>query len=248
MKYAIILTVFATTALIAPMALAQDGPDDTMSFFLTSVGRGDGANLGGLAGADAHCYQLATQVGAAGRTWRAYLSTTGPGSINAKDRIGAGPWVNYAGVQVAASVVDLHSDNNNLSKQTVLSEQGEVTNGRGDTPNRHDILTGSNLDGTALVILAPVAEGRGRGRGDDGGRGGGRGGRGLPPRPELVDMTCRDWTSNQADGGSQVGHFDRDGGGANPASWNSAHTSNGCGQRDLQATGGDGLFYCFAID
>ena len=244
MKYAIVL---AAVALIAPMALAQEAPADNMSFFLTSEGRGDGANLGGLAGADAHCYQLATGVGAADRTWRAYLSTTGSGSVNAKDRVGAGPWYNYAGVQIAANVVDLHSENNNLRKQTVLSEQGEVINGRGDSPNRHDILTGSDLDGTALIIPVPVAEGRGRGRGADGGRGG-RGGRSLPPRPELVDMTCSDWTSNGANGGSQVGHFDRDGGGDNPTSWNSAHTSNGCGQQNLQATGGDGLFYCFAID
>ena len=187
-----------------------------MSFFLTSKGPGDGANLGGLDGADAHCQMLAESVGAGGKTWHAYLSTEGASSVNARDRIGSGPWFNANGVQVAADVDNLHSDNNKLSKENTLSESGEPVNGRGDTPNRHDILTGSNLDGSAF---------------SDG-----------------EDHTCQDWASNSADGSAAVGHHDRTGGGANPTSWNSAHGSRCCGQSDLQGTGGDGLYYCFAID
>jgi hypothetical protein len=179
-----------------------------MSFFLTSAGPGDGANLGGLAGADAHCERLAESVGAGGRTWRAYLSTS---SVDARDRIGDGPWFNARGVEIASSVDDLHGDNN-LTKETQLNEKGEMVNGRGDSPNRHDILTGSNLDGTSS------------------------------------GATCDNWTSSSSDGSASVGHHDRQGGGDNPTSWNSAHGSRGCGQSDLQGTGGDGLFYCFAID
>jgi hypothetical protein len=191
--------------------------DADMSFFLTSKGPGDGARLGGLAGADAHCATLAEAAGVGGKTWRAYLSTTGGDAVvNARDRIGDGPWVNARGVQVAADVDDLHSDNNKLSKENSISENGEVINGRGDTPNRHDILTGSDLDGMAIT--------------------------------DGADHSCGDWTRNDADGSAQVGHHDRTGGGANPTSWNSAHPSRGCGQADLQGTGGDGLFYCFAID
>jgi hypothetical protein len=119
-----------------------------MSFFITSAGPGKGADLGGLEGADKHCQQLAQAAGAGNRTWRAYLSAGGAKPVNAKDRIGAGPWVNAKGVTVASSVADLHSDANKLSKENSLTEKGEVVNGRGDTPNRHDILTGSNLDGT----------------------------------------------------------------------------------------------------
>jgi len=191
--------------------------DADMSFFLTSKGPGDGARLGGLAGADAHCATLAEAAGAGGKTWRAYLSTTGGDAVvNARDRIGDGPWVNARGVQVAADVDDLHSDNNKLSKENSISENGAVINGRGDTPNRHDILTGSDLDGMAIT--------------------------------DGADHSCGDWTRNDADGSAQVGHHDRTGGGANPTSWNNAHPSRGCGQEDLQGTGGDGLFYCFAID
>jgi len=187
-----------------------------MSFFLTSKGPGDGANLGGLEGADAHCRMLAESVGAGGRTWRAYLSTNGDTLVNARDRIGTGPWVAANGIQVAADVDDLHSENNKLGKENSVSESGEQINGRGDTPNRHDILTGSNLDGTAF---------------SDG-----------------EDHSCQDWTYSGPDGSAQVGHHDRQGGGANPTSWNNAHPSRGCGQSDLQGTGGDGLFYCFVID
>jgi len=190
-----------------------------MSFFLTGNGPGNGANLGGIVGADAHCQALAEAVGGGGRTWRAYLSTSGVGggpSVNARDRIGEGPWSNSNGVQVASGVDDLHSDNNRLNKENSISEGGDAVNGRGDSPNRHDILTGSDLDGTAFS-------------GDQ-------------------DHTCRDWTYSGSDGSAQVGHHDRTGGGANPTSWNNAHGSRGCSQSDLQGSGGDGLFYCFATD
>jgi len=215
MKPRILILSLAASAFGITPAVAQDAD---MSFFLTSNGPGDGANLGGLAGADAHCQMLAESAGAAGKTWRAYLSTSGDddSAVNARDRIGDGPWVNANGVQVAADVDELHSDNNKLSKENSVSESGEVINGRGDSPNRHDILTGSNLDGTAFAA--------------------------------GEDHTCSDWTSNGSDGSAQVGHHDRTGGGANPTSWNSAHGSRGCSQSDLQGTGGDGLFYCFAID
>ena len=194
------------------------GQDAKMSFFLVSGGPGNGADLAGLAGADRHCQMLAEKTGATGRTWQAYLSTTASGSqasVNARDRIGQGPWYNYRGVRVAQDVDNLHSDDNTVTKQTVLNEKGEMTNGRGDTPNRHDILTGSQLDGTAF--------------------------------PGEEDATCQNWTSH-AEGSARVGHFDRTGGGQNPTSWNSAHGSRGCSQENLRGTGGDGLFYCFAID
>ena len=189
-----------------------------LGFFITSVGKGDGANLGGLAGADAHCQALAKAAGGGARTWRAYLSATAAGgqaAVNARDRIGAGPWYNAKGVMVAQNVADLHNDaTTKLGKENSLTEKGAVVNGRGDTPNQHDILTGSNLDGT-------LASGAG-------------------------DTTCGNWTSNKADGSALVGHHDRQGGGANPNSWNSAHPSKGCSQQNLIATGGNGYFYCFA--
>jgi hypothetical protein len=188
-----------------------------LGFFITSVGKGDGANLGGLAGADAHCQSLAAAAGAGGRTWRAYLSASaaaGQPAVNAKDRIGSGPWYNAKGVMVAQNVADLHNDaTTKLGKENSLTEKGAVVNGRGDTPNMHDILTGSNLDGT-------LATGTG-------------------------DTTCGNWTSNGT-GSALVGHHDRQGGGANPNSWNSAHPSKGCSQANLVATGGNGFFYCFA--
>ena len=187
-----------------------------LSFFITSAGPGDGANLGGLDGADRHCQMLAQTAGAGSKTWRAYLSTTGSGGVNARDRIGTGPWHNASGVQVASNVTNLHSDNNNLTKETQLNENGEIVNGRGDTPNMHDILTGSQLDGNAAG-------------GSD-------------------DSTCDNWTQNSSDGSALVGHHDRQGGGANPTSWNSAHGSRGCGQADLQGTGGNGFYYCFATN
>ncbi|WP_396224844.1 hypothetical protein [Gemmatimonas sp.] len=189
-----------------------------MSFFITRVGSGDGANLGGLAGADKHCATLAEAAGVKGKTWHAYLSQQAVGgatAINARDRIGKGPWKNAKGVVVATSVDDLHSDANRLSKENSLTEKGAVVNGRGDTPNMHDVLTGSTLDGRV--------------------------------QPGDGDSTCSNWTSNGETGSASVGHHDRQGGGANPTSWNFAHASRGCGQQNLQATGGNGLFYCFAV-
>ncbi len=201
-------------ALVSPSASSVDAQGNSLSFFITSTNSGKGADLGGLAGADAHCAALAKGAGAGNRVWRAYLSTTaadGKPGVNAKDRIGTGPWFNAKGVQVAASVADLHSDNNKLSKENSLNEKGEVNNGRGDTPNRHDILTGSNLDGTAATA------------------------------------TCSNWTSGaQGGGGAQVGHHDRQGGGQNPTSWNSAHATPGCSIEELRKVGGEGYFYCFA--
>jgi hypothetical protein len=198
-------------------AWAGGGDDqNSMSFFITSVGPGNGANLGGLAGADKHCQGLAAAAGGGSRTWRAYLSTQaadGKPAVNARDRIGSGPWFNAKGVRVAQNVDDLHADSNQLSKANSLTEKGDVVNGRGDTPNRHDILTGSDLSGRA-----------------------------MPPTP---DFTCANWTS-ASEGRVQVGHHDRQGGGQNPTSWNSAHTVNGCAIENLRKTGGDGLIYCFA--
>jgi hypothetical protein len=208
------ITASLLIAAIAGLGIATAQSSD-MSFFLTSAGPGDGANLGGITGADAHCQGLAEAAGAGGKTWRAYLSNSEP-RVNARDRIGSGPWVNANGVQVATDVEDLHSDNNMLSKENSISETGVQINGRGDSPNRHDILTGAGLDGMAF---------------SDG-----------------EDHTCRDWTYSGSDGSAQAGHHDRQGGGANPTSWNNAHPSRGCSQSDLQGTGGDGLYYCFAID
>jgi hypothetical protein len=192
-------------------------PAENMSFFVTSVGTGNGADLGGLEGADRYCQMLAEEAGAGGRTWRAYLSTQGEGDqpgVDARDRIGDGPWFNFFGVEVAADVATLHGENN-VNKDTALTETGQVVQGRGDDPNRHDILTGSQLDGTTFA--------------------------------DGEDHTCSNWTSS-TEGSAQVGHHDRTGGGDHPTSWNSAHGSRGCSQEDLRGSGGDGLFYCFAID
>lgn len=194
-----------------------------MEFFVTSRGMDHGANLQGLAGADAHCQMLAGTVGAGRKTWRAYLSTQardGQPAINARDRIGTGPWRNARGAVISADQNELHGDTlaqaqlgSNLYKRSALNERGEVVNGVGDTPNQHDILTGSQPDGRAFT--------------DD------------------ADHTCNNWTS-EAEGSAQVGHSDRIG--AGNTSWNSAHASRGCSQRDLISTGGAGFFYCFAID
>jgi len=195
-------------------AEAEMGP---MTFFITSAGSGDGANLGGLEGADAHCETLASAVGAGGMGWMAYLSTIGEdggAAVNARDRIGMGPWHNQAGALIANDVDELHSEAANLTKESILTENGDMVNGRGDDPNMHDILTGSNMDGTAYT-------------GED------------------YD-NCGNWTSNGEDGSAAVGHHDRIGGGQNPTSWNSAHASRGCSQENLQGTGGNGFYYCFA--
>jgi hypothetical protein len=203
---------------LAALGAAPLSAQNTMSFFITSAGSGDGAKLGGLAGADARCKQLADASGVTGKTWRAYLSAkaaAGQPAVNAKDRIGRGPWYNAKGVMVAQNVADLHSENNKLGKANSLTEKGDSVKGRGDTPNQHDILTGSLMDGTLS--------------------------------PDTTDTTCSTWTSNGT-GAAFVGHFERVGGGANPTSWNSAHPSRGCSQENLVGTGGNGYFYCFAIN
>jgi hypothetical protein len=209
-----------TAALLAVGAGAQAQNTQSMTFFITSAGPGNGADLGGLEGADQHCQQLAEAAGAGGRTWRAYLSAQaadGQPATDARDRIGTGPWQNAQGVVIAKDLDELHGANN-LTKETALSEQGAVINGRGDSPNRHDVLTGSQPDGTAFA-------------GAD-------------------DRTCGNWTSS-GDGAAMVGHHDRQGlrDDEPSRSWNSSHPSRGgCGQEALRGTGGDGLFYCFAVD
>ena len=220
-----VFVLAAATAIVAGSMLAaqQPGgkpPANPMGFFVTSVGM-DGGNLGGLQGADAHCQKLAAASGVAGagdRVWRAYLSTQGPNAVNARDRIGQGPWANARGAIVARDLAHLHGDTvelaqlgSNLSKTTTFTEKNTPIPGAGDKPNEHDILTGSTTAGRAF--------------------------------PAGEDRTCNNWTSNST-GAAQVGHFDRTGG--NNASWNSAHASKGCSAPNLVATGGAGYFYCFA--
>jgi hypothetical protein len=215
-------TAVLVSAAIAMLSAAAPAvaQQSSMSFFVTSAGPGNGANLGGLEGADRHCQTLAAAAGAGARTWRAYLSTQGAGAANARDRIGRGPWVNAKGATIAKDVAELHGTNN-LTKQTALSEKGDMINGRGDQPNRHDILTGSTEEGRAF--------------------------------PPDKDMTCKNWTSG-TEGSAMVGHSDRIGlrDDAPSKSWNSSHPSRGagggCTQADLRSTGGDGLFYCFAVN
>tara|TARA_R110000868_G_scaffold1253_5_gene9697 strand:- start:1424 stop:2068 length:645 start_codon:yes stop_codon:yes gene_type:complete len=195
----------------APVTVAQD---HAMSFFVTSTGMGNGADLGGLAGADAHCAKLAEAAGSTGRTWRAYLSTQveGKRGISARDRIGPGPWHNARGELIASDLDQLHI-NPNIFARTALDEKGNGVKGRGDKPNEHDMLTGTKADGTAYFPW------------------------------EKGDHTCKNWTSS-GEGHATVGHHDRHGGGN--TSWNAAHESRSCSQKDLIATGGAGLFYCFA--
>ena len=189
-----------------------------MGFFVTSVGLGDGADLGGLEGAGAHCQALADAAGAGNRTWRAYLSTQGPGAVNARDRIGDGPWANVNGLIMATSVENLHYDNSNFNWEHSLDENGEQFPSRidGDPDfTEHDVLTGSQIDGTAF--------------------------------PAGEDRTCGNWTSND-EGSAMLGHADRYSFTTPGSSWNTAHPSQGCSQDNLVATGGAGRFYCFAID
>lgn len=207
----------------AGTASSQSSVGD-MTFFVTSVGPGKGANLGGLEGADQHCAALAKAAGAGQHTWRAYLSTQGtalndPNFVNARDRIGSGPWQNAKGAVIARNVEDLHSANNNVTKQTALDEKGQPVNGRTEKPNKHDILTGSRPDGTAF------------------------------PGPPFADMTCGNWTKSGTDGSAMLGHHDRAGQveASWAKSWNSSHPSRGCNPEGLQSTGGDGLLYCFAV-
>jgi len=183
-------------------------PTGPMSFFLTSAGSGNGGDLGGLNGADAICQNLADSVDQGDLTWRAYLSTQGGNGVNARDRIGPGPWFNANGTRIATDVDNLHSMLNRLSVFTALDQRGRRIPGSGYTPNRHDILTGTQADGTAY--------------------------------PAGADMTCSNWTSSSDDGKARVGHHDY-------AAWNSAHNSRGCSQTALISSGGDGLFYCFAV-
>ena len=210
----------AFAVLAAQPARAQSAD---IGFFVTSTGIGNGANLGGLAGADNYCQTLAQAAGAGAKTWRAYLSTQaadGAPAVNARDRIGKGPWQNSKGVVIARDVAELHGTNH-LTKQTAVSEKGDVINGRGDTPNRHDVLTGSQPDGTAF--------------------------------PAGEDRTCKNWTSSTQGSAivghsDRIGLRDDDA----SKSWNSSHSSRGpdggCSQADLRSTGGDGLLYCFAAN
>ena len=190
-----------------------------MTFFITSVGSGKGADLGGLAGADKHCQSLAAAAGAGNRAWRAYLSATASGgspAVNARDRIGKGPWHNKEDRLIARSIVELHEGVNNINRMTALTEKGTIVNGRADTPNMHDILTGSQPDGTAIA--------------------------GDPAK-----TTCGNWTMS-GEGAAMVGHHDRHGlrEDAASVSWNSSHPSRGCSQDNLRASGGAGMIYCFA--
>ena len=192
-----------------------------LGFFVTSIGLGDGGNLGGLAGADAHCQMLAEKVGSGNRTWRAYLSTQATATtaaVNAIDRIGEGPWGNAKGLNMAADIQHLLFDNSTFNVEHILTETGEQVNSRviGKTPNKHDILTGTQIDGTAF--------------------------------PAGEDRTCNNWTSNSDDNKAMVGHSDRYRFKFSGSPWNAAHPSRGCSQKALQGSGGDGLFYCFAAD
>jgi hypothetical protein len=227
----VVALVLVSSTLVAQQPAAPQPPalqPQMMSFFVTSVGKGDGANLGGLAGADAHCQTLAQAAGGpAAKQWRAYLSAfAGPAQPgvaptppqNARDRIGTGPWYNARGAVIAWNVADLHGDvqrdRNSINKEFALDEKGMPVKGRGDAPNQHDILTGSDSFGRLAVGSAATT-------------------------------TCNNWTSNST-GNAIVGHHDRSGGGN--SSWNAAHASRSCSQQDLVATGGAGLFYCFAIN
>lgn len=217
-----LLAAAAATALLgvslgleaqSPPAGARD-----MTFFVTSVGTGRGGDLGGLAGADAHCQALAQAVGAGGRTWRAYLSTQGAGAVHARDRIGAGPWQNANGVVIARSVAELHSDPNGMTKQSNVNERGEIVPGRGDPVNMHDVLTGSREDGTAFPEGEDMTCRNWTHGGDDGGA--------MAGHHDRVGL--RDDAASR--------------------SWNTSHRTRGCSMPQLRSSGGAGLYYCFAIN
>ena len=218
MRKLLALTLIVPAALAlatAPSAFAQDAK---MGFFVTSAGPGKGADLGGLEGADKHCQTLAEAAGSTGQTWRAYLSTQGDGAVNAKDRIGAGPWANAKGEVIAKDVAELHNGNN-LNKTTALSEKGELINGRGDKPNMHDILTGSQADGTAFAAGEDRTCGNWALSGAEG----------------AVMVGHHDRTGLDDSPPAK--------------SWNTSHPSRGgCSQDALNDTGGNGLFYCFAAN
>ena len=211
------ITKLSVALIAVSCATAVHAQEADMSFFITSIGLGDGANLGGLEGADAHCQSLAEAAGSEGQEWRAYLSTQIPQGrgISARDRIGSGPWHNANGELIAENIDQLHVLPN-IYTSTALNENGEQINHRGGAlPVEHDILTGSQVDGTA-----------------------------FPPRV-AEDRTCSNWTSN-GEGSAMVGHHDRNGGGS--ISWNSSHPSRGCSAENLRSTGGNGYFYCFAVE
>jgi hypothetical protein len=226
MRFGARVGLYASVVVLGSLAAqAQQPPPQApeMTFFVTGAGPGKGADLGGLEGADRHCQTLAQTVGAGGKTWHAYLSTQAAGggqAVNARDRIGHGPWQNFKKEIVAQSVEELHSDSNKLGMQTSLTERGAMIPGVGYAPDRHDVLTGSQMDGRAF--------------------------------PPAEDRTCSNWTSSTR-GAAMVGHVDRKGlrDDAASRSWNSSHPSRGpdggCSQADLRSTGGDGLFYCFAV-
>lgn len=218
-----ILTSSAATiaALALPVLVAQSQDQEEppeMGFFITSTGIGDGGDLGGLAGADAHCQALAEAADAGHRTWRAYLSTQGEDAVDARDRIGSGPWANANGLIMATDVDNLHYDNSNFNWQYTLDENGNQFASRidGDPDfTEHDVLTGSQIDGTAF--------------------------------PPGEDQTCSNWTSN-GEGSARVGHADRYSFSTPGSPWNSSHGTPGCSQEALVSVGGAGLLYCFAID
>ncbi|MEX0590164.1 MAG: hypothetical protein WD207_03660 [Xanthobacteraceae bacterium] len=223
MNYRKSLVISAAVGFVAlGVSAGLQAQQSNMTFFITSTGPGKAGDLGGLAGADAHCQKLAAAAGAGGKTWRAFLSQTAVGgaqAVNARDRIGKGPWQNAKGVVIAKDVDDLIK-NANINKETGLSEKGAPTKGRGDTPNEHDMLTGSQMDGTAY----PAGD---------------------------KDQTCGNWTKSGDDGtGARVAHFDRIGIADTPEqkSWSSSHTTPGCSVESLRKVGGGGLFYCFAAN
>jgi hypothetical protein len=220
MNKRLILTSIAVTLLGSATVFSAQAPQQPMSFFVTSTVPGSG-NLGGLAGADQICQNLAAAAGAGGKTWHAYLSQQAQGNtpaVNARGRIGAGPWYNAKGQLVASNVADLHGDQqrdrNTIRKANALTEKGEMVNGVGDMPNQHDMLTGSDSDGRAFT--------------------------------DGLDHTCNNWTSDSATNRAMLGHSDRNGG--NNTSWNAAHMSRDCTKEGLVATGGAGRFYCFATN
>jgi len=227
MKISRFLVASALVGTLATSSFSQQGEQEPMNFFITSVGMGDGANLGGLAGADAHCQALASAVDRGDSTWRAYLSTQGRNAVNARDRIGEGPYYGAAGHMIARDKAHLHGDTlelarlgNGLNSFHARTEKDEFVNGitgrrLGQGPSVHDILTGSMPDGRAYT--------------------------------DGADHTCSNWTSNaDGEGGAQVGHFDRQG--LDNTSWNSTHGTRGCSQESLIPSGGAGFFYCFTID
>ena len=216
-KWILTVMTLAYAITLPSHGFAQEEP---IGFFITSVGSGNGGDLGGPDGADAHCEALAEAAGAGDRTWRAYLSTQASGgqpAVNARDRIGEGPWFNAAGLRIAASVDDLHYNNAAINYENALTENGQPVNSgvNGDSPNMHDILTGTQLDGTAFTA--------------------------------GEDRTCNSWTSS-GEGSAMVGHHDRFTFQTPGSPWNQAHPSRGCSQEDLAGSGGAGLFYCFAAD